>query len=66
MRTYKIIISLPSRFQHNGKSSKAPKLSMALVTSLLFFLVSARFCFDVDVGYIGNPGSPCATWHNIV
>ena len=25
---------------------------MALATSLLFFLVSAGFCFDTDVGYV--------------
>ena len=32
------------------RNSEALKLNMAI--SLLFFLVSARFCFDIDVSYI--------------
>ena len=32
------------------RNSEALELDVAI--SLLFFLVSARFCFDTDVGYI--------------
>ena len=32
------------------RNSEAPELDVAI--SLLFFLVSARFCFDTDVGNI--------------
>ena len=32
------------------RNSEALKLNVAI--SLLFFLVSARFCFDIEVSYI--------------
>ena len=48
--TFSLLCARCHAVEKMTRNSEALELDVAI--SLLFFLVSARFCFDTDVGYI--------------